>query len=523
MGKLLMGTKTSNVEFQIIHPGCGLIAMKMPEIMLVYDTYTVHFTISATKQKELIGAIKLVLAVLNSQATMPANTAHAIIPRIGELANTLNRFELHISDWEDFGAATKSQAKIVAEYPMMPDTLSDEVAMVNYLCTNYKISCGNNRVTGTVVFDENTIHHDVAMLERILNELEDFNFGAISDRDVIKWAIEELPGWQTVVGMCDLTYKYYNHSLEKILESYDGLLGSTITLPCLTDEQVYDSYSIFTAPVRIKDKIWKVVFDKEIMIVINKESRNALMIHPTEDVQVMYHADKKLPYLDGNGMNSQRVPNYIKALLPGTEVSTPETCPLTELSSLSHYSQVHLTAYGPDKWLSINFRGETTTLQYSKRTSSLQITMPTGISVITTASKVRIRPSMLTFITNRRWRNIATEIFYNEVNYNIMDLAAITGNVTLISTPMDPNRVNDWLVENIGITLEAALSASIVSCVLAAGLCAGSYKTIRKCGNVHKKRKLIRKSIPRAVKHSAAVLKAVNPFLTKEEVIPELW
>lgn len=512
-------TLAVNVGFQEIQPSCGLIAMQMTDLVLVYETFTVHFSITAKKQKDLIGAIKLIVAKLNNQ--IKDNAQHLLKSRIEELDVTINRVETHLVEWEDYDLATKTKADLPVEFPLMPDSLLDEETMLKYLCKNYKAVCGQNTEAAVTAINPDTIHDDVAMLERILNELEDFNYGAISDRDVTKWAIGQLDAWRTRSGACDMSYTNYDKALTSILRSYDGLLGRTITLPCLSDDHEYTPYSIITAPVRVKGKLWKVSFDKEMMVLINKERGESRMIHPM-DLQVLYHADKKLPYFDGIGMSFRKTPSYLAEIIPNITVSNPEPCPLSELSGIDYYSHVHFIAYDINKWLSINFRKEESKIHFSKGAQSHSIKVPTGVSIATIAKKVYLKPSLLTFVVKGEWRKLATSIFFEEAVFSDSDYKQGNNSVVLIKAP-GPNWLNQWLIKNFGFSLEAILSASVVFAVLSTGLCIGLINVFRKCFKGQQKRKIIRKRTPRVVRHSSAVLKAVNPFLAGEELIPELW
>jgi hypothetical protein len=414
----------------------------------------------------------------------------------------------------------------VAFFPLIPESLADEVTLLEYLCKKFKAKCGGNTDESSATLDVNSLPGDLISLERILNELEEHNYGLVTDKQVITWGITQLGTWKSDSKFCDIAYSKYDYVFKNILRTYPSILGRTITFPCISDHQIYLPFSIITAPIKVNDELWKVDFGKEMMVLVHNLTKTTMMIHPL-DLKVIYHADKKLPYFDGNGLAKYETPSYLQYIILGTPNPVTEACPMPQVPGMGYYRWIHMTAYDSNKWLVTNFRKEATTVQYMKGNRISYFELPFGNFILELAKNVFLQPSLVTSIANREWRKIAKRIMFEKDTYENLGTEGMENEILIPekttvknNIPHESDRYYHWLnrmaEDYLGFSFESILIGVFILVILTSGMCVGACNLFQRCRIFRQRKKPeVKKRIP-IVKPSAAVLRAVDPFLHRE-------
>jgi hypothetical protein len=512
-------SQTEDIKSLEFSPRCGLVAMELPEMMLVYETWTIHFGVSVQKQEDIVISIKRVISTLDTLITK--HPTHALKDRIATLTLTVRRIREQLLAIKDFEKDTRTLATLNVQFPLLPETLADEEGMLDYLCTVYQANCGKTKTTGTLNDMPTTVYEDVNLLEDICNELENINLSTPPKNDIIKWSVAQLNTWRNERTVCDISLLQYDQVLKKILSSYDDLLGHTITLPCLSSRQVYTPYSLITLPLAVDGKLWQLDFGKEMMVLLHNETKTSIMINPLE-LKLLYHYSKELPYFEGNGLSQIETPSYVAVILPDLKVSAPETCTMIPSRKTSYKTMAHLMAYGKDKVIATNFRQEETLLQYIRGTKSAKLKLPAGNSLLTLADDLRLQPSLLTFIADFAWRKLAVGIHYTNDPYTESKEIIDDRTVTLINDQSSADWINQLLEGYLGVSIEATLIAVVLLLLFLSGMFTSGKSIFHRCRVNQKRRHQLEAKRTQLVKHSEAVLKAVDPFLPGSES-PSQW
>jgi hypothetical protein len=200
---------------------------------------------------------------------------------------------------------------------------------------------------------------------------------------------------------------------------------------------------------------------------------------------------------------------------------------MPQVPGKGYYRWLHMTAYDNNKWLVTNFRKEVTTVQYMKGTRTAYFELPFGNFILELAKNVFLQPSLVTSIANGEWRKIAKRIVFEEDSYENLGTEGIENGILIPEQttnknkiPHESDRYYHWLnkmaEDYLGFSFESILIGVFILLILASGMCIGACNLFQRCHIFRQRKKPeVKKRIP-IVKPSAAVLRAVDPFLHRE-------
>jgi hypothetical protein len=507
LGGAYIGAAASEITAQYIEPRCGIIAIKLPQAFLVYETWSLHLGISVGQQEKLVSEVRKVVASMDT--LIDGETSHELSPRITALTVSLNRVAAHLGRVKAYEGNQKPTASIKAEFPLLPGSLADEESYLVYLCKKYKTTCGTNTDSGTVNKPA-TFHEDVALVEQILNELERTNFNLISKEELIGWSVSQLEGWKALISTCDLTYSKYEEVLKLIMGAQGTLLGKVLTLPCLSDRQVFASYHLVALPIPINDRLWVAKLGTQNIMLVHKTTQESRLVQ-ISDLKALYGTE--LPFFLGSGLPMQIVPSYLLSIIKDQAVTAPESCPMETRQDAEFYKRAFLLAVKMDTWVVTNYRSIATTLQYAIGATMAQFSVGKGIHLLNIGRRVILQPSIRTFDTNANWGKIGTDMHYENSSYDNLGTSAANDIITLIQES-GVRWLDQLIQENVGVSLQTAMTALILIILFSVITFFGVATTLHKCCTVQPKQLRVDKKLERRSKPSLAVQKAVDPFLS---------
>jgi hypothetical protein len=390
-----------------IYPRCGLIAVQLDNIQISSSTWAIHFDVTTTPQIAMLTELALIIAKMDDVI----GSEHKFAARVADMQESTTKTTARLQAITTaFSYKGEDTQVIHANFPLITGTLTHEGTIIDYLCTIYKVVCRSNKVQSSISQPTDIEQHILA-IEAILHEIEAVNTGGNSDMEILQWTRTQLNTWKRTTSVCDTSMTNYDATFERILEHHFPLLGKTITLPCLSNRQVYEYYDIIPFPMPVDKELWAVPLQDKHRVLYNQESSTADLVNP-DDLLSLY-PQSNLPYFDGVGIAKQPAPSYITTLIPTAKVAEPELCPaeLYEDPLIDKYAI--MTAVAQNKWTVVHYRTSSVHLTFRKGAQHFSKLIPAGIHLLTLAKEVLITPSSKNFMVHQRLRSLSKGLFYH--------------------------------------------------------------------------------------------------------------